>query len=198
MVLMKSAALLLLGSLVLAPTPILAQSVTVAVDITDPTGGSITGSLTGALQALGDVGVLSEAERPRYVLTGVVICQPDSDACEEATSYIMALALVEPLNPVVLSDLAFAADSSHRIPASAYSPEVWDLTAEYMKVHRLSATNVGRGVYERAIQGFIASLNARCFEKARVLKRWSTAREQGWSEGAAAFSETLDSGDWIC
>lgn len=195
---MKRAALLLLGSLVLAPTPILAQSVTIAVDVTDPTGGNIARSLTEALQAIGDVGVLLEAERPRYVLTGVVICQPNSEACDEATSYIMALALVEPLNPVVLSDLAFTADPSHRIPVAAYSPEVWDLTAEYMKVHRLSATSVGRGVYARAIEGFIASLDSRCFEKARVLKRWSNALQEGWLEGAEAFSERLHSEDWIC
>ena len=196
---MKRAALLLLANLTLLPAPLPSQIVTIAVEVTDPTGGVITNSLRTALQDLHDVGVIPEAHRPRYVLRGLAICQPDTDNCEEATSYILALALVEPLNPILLEDLAKAADSSFQTPHdAAYRGDIWNRTSEYMKIHRFSATNVGRGVYDQAIRGFVASLNDRCFEKARVLQRWTRAREEGRMEDAAALSEELLNGDWIC
>ena len=196
---MKRATLFLLGTLALIPTPTGAQAVTIAVDITDPTGGIISNSLTAALQDLLDVGVLPEDDRPRYVLRGLAMCQPDTEDCGEAASYILALALVEPLNPVVLLDLARAADASLTTPTSpAFSTEVWDRSSEYMKIHRISASNLGRGVYDQAIRGFVATLNARCFEKARVLRRWMLAREEGRLEDASALSKALEEGDWIC
>lgn len=196
---MKSGMLFLLTISALIATPLQAQVVTVAVGITDPTGGTLTNSLTGALQGLLDVSVIPEAEHPRYVIRGVAVCQPDTEDCTTATSYLLALALVEPLNPVVLAELANAADPSHRIPPdSAYRPDVWERTAEYMKIHRFSATAVGRDVYDQAIQAFIASLDARCFEKARVLRMWTLARQEGRVEDAAALSEELANGDWIC
>ena len=196
---MKRATLFLLGTLALIPTPTRSQAVTIAVDITDPTGGLISNSLTVALQGLLDVGVLLEDDRPRYVLRGLAMCQPDTEECGAATSYILALALVEPLNPVVLLDLARAADTSHMTPtSSAFSTEVWDRSSEYMKIHRISASNLGRGVYEEAIRGFVATLNARCFEKARVLRRWMLAQEEGRVEDASALSTALQEGDWIC
>jgi len=196
---MKPGILSLLSLLALTPTSLSSQAVTIAVEITDPTGGMITDAFTAALQGLPDVGVVPEAERPRYVLRGVALCQPDTEDCGQATSFILALALVEPLNPVLLADLVSSADPSLRIQTdSAYRTEVWDITAEYMKIHRFSATNVGRGAYDRAIQGFVETLDARCFTKTRILGRWMLARQEGRTEEAAAFSEELDGGDWIC
>jgi len=196
---MKRGILSLLSLLALSPTSLHSQNVTLAVEITDPTGGLITDAFTTAIQGLFDVGVVPEAERPRYVLRGVALCQPDTEDCARATSFILALALVEPLNPVSLVDLLRAADPSIRIqPDSAYRAEVWDRSAEYMKIHRLSATNVARGVYDRAIQAFVETLNTRCFEKTRILGRWMLARQEGRTGDAAAFSEELEGGDWIC
>ena len=196
---MKRVVLLLLGLSALIPTPLRSQAVTIAVGITDPTGGIISGSLTSAFQDLLDIGVIPEAERPRYVLRGVVLCQPDAEDCGSATSFVLALALVEPLNPAVLVDLARAADSAHPIQTdAAYRTEIWDRTSEYMKIHRFSATTVGRGMHDQAIRAFVASLNARCFEKARLLRIWTLARQEGRVEDAAALSEELATGNWIC
>lgn len=196
---MKRGILLLLGLSALIPTPLSSQAVTVAVGITDPTGGIIEGSITAALQDLLDVGVIPEAERPRYVLRGVVLCQPDAEDCGSATSFVLALALVEPLNPAVLVDLARDADPARPIQTdSAYRTEIWDRTAEYMKIHRFSATTVGRGMQGQAIRAFVASLNSRCFEKARLLRIWTLARQEGRMEDAAALSEEIAAGDWIC
>jgi hypothetical protein len=196
---MKRGALIPLSLSLLIPIPLQSQVVTVAVGITDPTGGIMTNALTTALQDLLDVGVIPEVAHPRYVIRGVAICEPDAERCPVATSYVLALALVEPLNPVVLADLAHAADPSHPVETdSAYRTEVWDRTSEYVKIHRFSATTVGRGEHEQAIRAFVASLNARCFEKSRLLRMWTLARQEGRMEDAAVLSEELENRDWIC
>jgi hypothetical protein len=196
---MNRASFITIGVLALLPGPIASQSVSIAVKLTDPTGGSITNTFTSALGAIGDVRVVSEDHRPQYVLRGVVMCQPNTEDCESATAYTMAIALMEPLNPIALVNMAFTADTTHLIPSDvAYRSQIWDLTGEYMKVHQLSTTTLGRAVYDQAIWEFVASLEAQCFEKSRVLRRWNTARMEGRTEEAAALLEELQSGDWIC
>jgi hypothetical protein len=187
------------GLLALLPVSALSQSVSVAVQLTDPTGGSITGSFTTALGNLQDVRVVPTDHRPQYIIRGVVMCQPDTEDCGTATAYTMAIALVEPLSPTGLVEMAFKADSTHLIPsARAYRSQVWDLTEEYVKVHQLSTNTLGRVVYDRAIREFVTSLDAQCFEKSRILLRWDTALTEGLTEEAAALSEALRAGDWIC
>lgn len=196
---MKAGSLLLVGAFVLLPRPGAGQGVSVAVEVTDPTGGAVTAAFTAAFEALDQVRVVSEAERPRYILRGVVMCQPASEACAEATGYTMALALVEPLNPVVLGELAQAADSSYRMPPqAAYNPGIWDLTEAYMRLHRLSTTSLRATVFERALKEFVGSLDERCFEKTRLLARWTGAQQEGRFDEAAALARTLAERDWIC
>jgi hypothetical protein len=196
---MIRASLVTAGLLALLPASALPQSVSVAVQLTDPTGGSITGSFTTALGNLQDVRVVPTDHRPQYIIRGVVMCQPDTEDCGTATAYTMAIALVEPLSPTGLVEMAFKADSTHLIPsARAYRSQVWDLTEEYVKVHQLSTNTLGRVVYDRAIREFVTSLDAQCFEKSRILLRWDTALTEGLTEEAAALSEALRAGDWIC
>lgn len=196
---MNRASLFVTGIFTLFPNPALSQSVSVAVQLTDPTGGSITGTFTSALESVEDVRVVSLDHRPQYIIRGVVMCQPDTEACETATAYTMAIALLEPLTPVGLVEMAYEADTTHLIPGSAaYRTPVWDLTAEYAKVHQLSTNTLGSAVYDRAIREFVESLDAQCFEKARILLRWDTALTEGRTDEAAALSERLRSGHWIC
>jgi len=196
---MIRASLFTAGLFALLPISALSQSVSVAVQLTDPTGGSVTGSFTTALESLQDVRVVPTDHRPQYIIRGVVMCQPDTEDCGTATAYTMAIALLEPLSPIGLVEMAFKADSTHLIPsAQAFRSQVWDLTGEYMKVHQLSTNTLGRVVYDRAIQEFVASLDAQCFEKSRILLRWDTALTEGRNEEAAALSEALRAEDWIC
>lgn len=196
---MNRASLFAVVVLTLLPSPAWSQSVSVAVQLTDPTGGSITDSFTSALEGLEGVRVVSKDHRPQYLLRGVVMCQPDTEDCETATAYTMAISLLEPLTPIALVDMAARADTTHVIPSTAaYRPQIWDLTSEYMKVHQLSTNTLGRAVYDRAIREFVSSLDAQCFEKSRILLRWDAAQTEGRPAEAAALTEQLRSGDWIC
>jgi hypothetical protein len=67
----------------------------VGLSVPENTGGLFQSAFGTALRALPDVAVVTSDEHPQLFLRIVVLCEPNNDRCDSATSYSVAIALAE-------------------------------------------------------------------------------------------------------
>lgn len=183
----------------LAAASLPAQRVKVAVSISDSAArGVLQGAFVAAIRSLGDVDVVTSAEEPHYVLSGVVLCDPSS--CQNPVSYSASLRLYSPLSKlvarvVVASVLPRTPQTGRLQRLDSLSQLAWRRLRFYEETHGEWVVAWGRERYEQAVREWVRRLDSQCFEKQRATERW--AAEEDTTKAAAILNE-IDSKTWLC
>ena len=167
--------LLLLLCLVL-PGSLSAQRITVAVAMSDSAAGRVLqGAFVAAFRSLSNVDVVSVAERPEYVLSGVVLCNPVS--CQDPSSYSAALRLWSPIRRSTARTLAMllvpqqpSGTFDHRVD-SATTQLIWPVVSGLEETHSEWVVAWGRDRYEQAIRELVRKIDTDCLERSRAYYR---------------------------
>jgi hypothetical protein len=150
----------------------------------DSIGGVISSGFRSAFRSLGDIDVVSAAENPDVVLEGVVLCVPE---CASNWSAVhLSLRLWAPVTrSLLVSDLAFAgiraADSSVAklsaiLSGAQFTRNTWVATW-------------GRSKYDAEARTLVATIDSRCLEEIRRIRRIQAMPEV--KAGDAAFRALL-------
>lgn len=187
--------------LVAAPSIVRAQQITVAVDINDTTANRVVqGAFVAAFRSLATVAVVSAAEKPDYVLSGLVLCQPLS--CQDPVSYSASLRLWSPVSDAVANHIALSTVSPEPFTTfttridSVATKVVWPLISAYEQTRHSWIVTWGRSRYEQAIRELVREIDVQCFETRRALRRASPA-----TDSAVARSIVLNIAagrSWFC
>ena len=177
-----------------------AQKISVAVDITDSAANRVfQGAFTQAFRSLGDVVVVSLEERPEYVLTGVVICEPAS--CQNPSHYSASLRFWSPSAPVTAEIIA--GRLVPRLPAGTFRFRrdsvanliVWPLLKNYETTYNTWVAEWGRDRYEQGVREFVRRIDTDCFEHERA---YSRALANTDSSVSNSLMREIDSRKWLC
>ena len=202
---------LTIGAFVLATVgPASAQdSIRVAVAIDDRTGGLFQSAFASAFRRLGDVTVISHAERPDYVLAGVVLCLGGS--CPEAAGYTgagytAALRFYEPATRSFgryIVDLVVERVGAHppRSIVDSLYKTVWEMYADYEQSHMNWVVRWGQTHIEQETQGLVSQIDTQCFDKIRAahrIRRDTPFRPDTPYERMERYQAYLASRVWIC
>lgn len=182
------------------PASLQSQRIKVAVSIQDSaTGRVFQGAFASAFRSLGDVDLVTLAERPRYVISGVVLCEPAS--CQNPTYYTAALRFWSPMDESTGRLLALRA--TPRIPAATYMARadslftsvVWPMLVGYEETHTTWAAEWGRSRYEQSVRELVRLIDTDCFERTRA---WNRAASTTDTAAIAAINRAIDARTWLC
>ena len=173
------------------------DTIRVAVEIHDTaTGGVFQSAFASAFRGLGDVAVVSRAEWPRYVLTGVVLCLPEP--CPEAASYAVALRFYEPANFTLdaTSQVWFVAQrlgvNPPRATVDSIADRIWRSEADHESTHGMWVLRWGRDRVAGAAQRLVSQIDTECFAGLRTAERLLAS--QRWEQ----YEQLRTSRDWLC
>lgn len=189
----------LLFALLLVVAPISAlygQGIRVALDVTEETGGIFESHLRTALGRIPDVTVVYGTEGVDYVLRVVVLCiaRVDGD-CRDASGYAVSTEIGRPLHPDFLITIA----STYADSVPEHTKTVLRIMGRGLEYHQYLSVNFwGRDRYELAIREYVAKLDARCFEYARLRKRYDDYRLSEEERAAAERRLRERANDWLC
>ena len=187
---------LLAVALLLVPACLQAQyKIRVAVDVTDDkAGGRISSIFRSSLRGLGDVEVVGADENPSIVISGVVLCNGDTE-CRNHHSYAIALNLFAPLTgPAVRLALEKHDGRLATIPSYVTDSAAALLTAVgYRRVANSQVGVWGTQRYEQSAREFILELDSRCLEKERLMKRAFNEPER-----RDAIRAQISQREWMC
>jgi hypothetical protein len=185
-----------------------AQKIKVAVSVTDSSAGRVFQSaFSAAFRALGDIVVVTTAERPEYVLDGVVLCAP---TCVNPASYAASIRFYSPILRDVAVALAYRVlRSSPAMPTGAARTSLMRRAADsladsvmfpmldgYELTHGSWVVTWGRQRYEQAVREFVGRIDADCFDKQRALLRLVAANYD--TTALKAYDEFIRSKKWLC
>jgi len=172
-------------------------SITVAVSISDSTR-QLESLFAAALRSLGDVRVVSLAERPTFVVSGVAICDPN---CRQLSSYAVALRLYSPVERTFADYLAFlaanAAGVNSKSMRDSIAARLWPAIEFKEQTFNTWVANWGRERYEQAVREFVRRMDTGCFEKHRVMRRMFEA-DRADSTLARDLRRKYDETAWMC
>ncbi len=168
-----------------------------AVSIDDSTAQHVfQGAFVAAFRSLGDVGVVTIAEQPDYVLSGVVICDPFS--CESPASYAASLRLYSPLSKsyirLLVSSLLPKTTQARQVDSLTENVAWWWLR-HHQENHQEWVVRWGRQRYEQAIREMVRRIDTECFERTRAYSRLAFKRD---SARAEALRAQIQAKDWLC
>jgi hypothetical protein len=178
-----------------------AQRIRVAVSIQDTLADRVfQGAFAAAFRSLGDVDVVTLAEQPQYVLSGVVLCDPSS--CKNVLSYTAALRFWSPLGPSTARYIAMTAIPS--TPQSTFAARadsvgtlvIWPMLRGFEVTHETWVASWGRDRYEQAVRELVRQIDTDCLEQSRA---WSRATAAGTdTASSAAIVRTITARKWLC
>ncbi len=175
-----------------------AQTTSVSLDVSDETGGLFQSAFAASLRSLGDITVVG-ADEPGYLqLQVIALC--NTDRCSDATHYAVTISLLQP----------WSSDSA----AKASSITIWinkaDGSRQLSDTQRVAlATMLGttfkgyakqllllnaywpKNQYRAEIDKVIADIDARCFERKRMWRRWYRAMDARDTATARVIQEHL-------
>ena len=181
------------------------DSIRVAVEIADEeTGGVFQSVFASAFRRLGDVVVVSRAERPDYVLAGVVLCLAES--CSGAESYAVALRLYQPANSSLarfIVDLVVDVVGAHpsRSTIDSLYTTAREMHADYEVTHMTWALRWGWARVEQGAQELVSEIDTQCLEKTRAahrIRRDTPFRSDTPKERMERYQAYLAGRVWIC
>jgi hypothetical protein len=193
--------LLILGiGLILPSASLQGQRIKVAVAISDSSAGRVfQGGFSSAFRALGDVDVVSLAEAPEYIISGVVICEPVT--CQNPLYYSASLRWYSPftssqayylavqlVQPTPSGTLARRMDS---VALQIIEPAM----RGYERTHQTWVIEWGRERYEQAIRELVRRIDVECLEKSRAYSRLFAERD---TATYAALRWSIYSHEWLC
>lgn len=186
-------------SSLLFPSSAGAQTIEVGLEVTESTGGLFHQRFDSTLSALDDVEVVGRRELADYVVTATVLCLPDSEVCDTADSYSVSVILSEPLTP---SDLrsGLARTGSDALSGWQASPEAAAYLQRFRRMHATWATSWARDRWGARVDRLVRGIDARCFEKRRILesRRQSLLRRGDTVAARNLTGDTLSEQDWLC
>jgi hypothetical protein len=191
----------LLGVLLVIPTLAAAQ-LKVALDVTEETGGTFESVFRSALGKLDGVQVVQASERGDFTMNVIVLCLP-KDECQGADSYAVSVYFTAPISRWYSDGLAD--DIAAAVKAGAEATEkskddTWQSLRNYEIVHQAWVASWGRNRYEQLIREFVGSLDTRCFEKQRMLARWTKLMQDKERGAADILWDDIFSASrkWVC
>jgi hypothetical protein len=175
------------------------QRIAVAVQITDSLARSVLqGAFVTALRSVADISVVSLEERPDYVISGVVLCEPVT--CRDPVSYSASLRLWSPISRPFVEGIAqrvvvVAPLNTRSQRIDSVTALLWRDLKDYETTHRTWAVQWGRDRYEQSIREFVRRLDTECFERDRAVSRLIAATD---TAAQNAISRMMESKDWLC
>lgn len=188
-----------LGGLSARPGDGAAQTVSVRLQVTERTEGLFARRFEGALRSLEEVRLAERGEAPDYALNVSVLCVPRADQCEGAESFAVSIVLAEPLGAGALkSGLSLVGDEG--LEEWTPIPESPLFLARYRRLHALWTTWWGSDRYGDEVDRLVRSIDVRCFEKRRILRKMAEVRGREGEEGAMDedLLDPYDEDDWLC
>lgn len=176
-----------------APTP----SIAIAVDVKD-SSAAIQGALVSAFRQLGGVVIVSRVERPNFILSGTVMCDP---GCDDPDAYIVGLWLSSPPRP----DLALYISHSILLDAGIDRLSTLDSATAFVsrnlgrfeRPHTQLVAQWGRNRYEQEAREFARRLDTGCFERERMMRRAADLAPED-SAATNAILKEMRSRRWLC
>ena len=157
----------------------------IAVSIDDDSK-QFASAFSSAFRQLGDVQVVSVQEDPDYVLSGVVLCQPN---CSSVATYSASLRLYKPFPRVGASSVLILARSRYDTVMGAgrdsSENDVYEFLEGYEKTIDTWVAQWGRQRYEQSIRELVRSIDGRCFEPVRAFQRAVAQRDTSLIRRAA-------------
>lgn len=159
------------------------------------TGGIFASRFRTALRQLPDIEVVDLGNSPKYVLSGIVTCNPAS--CQNTLSYNLALTLREPLDSGLVEVAVCTA--LPEAPCASRKQIVTKLMrdfGDYSMLHYSTLAVWGRDVYELAARELVAKIDSQCFEKARTTER--IIRTATPANFADLYLREIVNAQWMC
>lgn len=181
----------------LAPSSLAqSQAIRVSLRVTDEKlGGIFTSGFGSAFRALGDVEVVTPGEDGDYIVRVVTICDGVTADCSTAQQYALSISLSEGFSR---SDAYFAVHITRTgllLPSDTTVGLMKQLLHQFEKHHQIWVALWGRNRYEQLIRQQVAEIDARCFEKSRIMRRlFRENPNKPLNEVASAVSGR----DWVC
>lgn len=173
-----------------APAP--GQTIDVRLQVTEQSDDLFLGMFFSALDALEEVE--PSGEPADYRIDATVLCQPEAELCAEASSYALSIVLSEPLTAGLLRK-GLERTGDRVLAGWEASPEAESYLRRYRRVHAVWAVTWGREEARAAADRLVERIDARCFERRRLLER--RARVEG-REVADMILDPSAEGGWLC
>lgn len=166
-----------------------AQTVTVALSVSEKTGGLFESAFGASLRSLGDVNVVTVSEPAEFVMRVVVLCEPYQDRCSEATRYAVAIDWASQLESADARMVVMELDTTLFRAYRGDSPKARQAMSEaerrtakayqhlqgYEKYQSMIVASWGRDGYRRAIEEVATNVDRNCLELKRLFRRSSDA-----------------------
>lgn len=174
------------------------ETVRVALEVSERTGGVLEEQLRATLTALDDVEVVGRFDPAHYALTFTALCVPDSEVCETAESYSVSVVLSEPLTGAALRS-GLSRTGTDVLADWEPSPEADAYLRRYRRMHATWAASWDRDAVGSSMERLLRGIDARCFEKRRIVEaRRAAAERRGERAEAEAAGALEPEGDWLC
>lgn len=183
----------------LLPSPTRAQTIEVGLEVTESTGGIFHQRFDSILSTLDGVEVAGRRELADYMVTVTVLCLPDSEVCDTADSYSVSVTLSEPLTPSELRS-GLARTGSDALSGWRASPEAAAYLQRFRRMHATWATSWARDRWGARVDRLVRGIDARCFEKRRILesRREGLLRRGDTVAARNLTGDALSDQDWLC
>lgn len=174
------------------------ETVRVALEVSERTGGVLEERLRETLTALDDVEVVGRSDPAHYVLNFTALCVPDSEVCETAESYSVSVVLSEPLTGAELRS-GLSRTGTDVLADWEPFPEADAYLRRYRRMHATWAASWDRDAVGSSMERLLRGIDARCFEKRRIVEARRAAAERRGERAEAEAAGTLEpEGDWLC
>lgn len=183
-----------------APTGGGAQSIPVALMVTEETGGLFESRILSALRGLGDIEVVPWTEVSYFKIYAVVMCVSDEDLCQTANAYVASLRLSAPINPGDILWALHSADTTIGVGEMGLPvDDAADRLVRYERTIKDWVAKWGRREYQQAIDEWVAQIDTQCFETYRQRRFVWDLLARGDHQRANALGLELERQDsWNC
>jgi hypothetical protein len=199
--------IVLVLTLLLFSNDLLAQTsdkITVSVTVAEDTPGIFASNFKRGLRSLGDVEVVEAVEYPEFSLSIAVLCRGGTGdgECYNAASYSLAVRFYSMWAKTDVQTALWTAIGT-RLSAAEMDSVVdayWSGTPSLQNPHETWVMSWGRQRYRQAIQEFVAELDARCFERERMMDRWVNALMQSDTATTRVLTDKIwgKDAEWLC
>jgi hypothetical protein len=189
---------MLVGALILCDSSIvLAQRMKVAIVVSDDSNLFQSG-FASAFRQIGDVELVTTGEHPDWLFAAAVVCLPRGN-CSSATSYAIAVTLMNPMRDPVASvrGMLLVSDSAKRYEAQidavlrASGRSLSALLSQYVLLRKQAVVVWPRDAYQQHVREFVADIDSICLEETRRVLQYMTATERGDTAAARARSNAM-------
>lgn len=181
-----------------APAGLDAQTVTVRLEGVGGDDGVVADEFRTALRSLEAVELTGRSGLAEYIINVSTLCVPESGGCGSAEAFAVTVVLSEPLTGAALkSGLGRTGDGT--LDGWTATPQAEGFFQRYRRMHAVWTARWGADRVQERVGRLVQSVEARCFQKRRTLKRRAALEARNDSARARLLVHEMDvDGDWLC